>query len=196
MSKNETDKERIDPRIIRTRALLGQALTDVLKEKNFQSISVQDITEKAGVNRTTFYLHFQDKFALLEFNIHNLFREELEKRTLDICQYNPENLNALIIAVAEFIQFASSHCESRPNDPQFENLVEMVVKNRVREILQTWVKSTQPDSDSDRIGVAASWALYGLALDWFHTHKRPPVTTFTDKIAPLIKNILQPGLAG
>ena len=68
-SKLAVEEEKIDPRIKRTRALLGQAFSEVLAEKGFQSISVQDITEKAGVNRTTFYLHFSDKYALLDYSV-------------------------------------------------------------------------------------------------------------------------------
>jgi AcrR family transcriptional regulator len=184
--------ERVDPRVRRTRALLGQALSDVLKEKNFQAISVQDITEKAGVNRTTFYLHFQDKFALLEFNISELFRQELEKRTLNICQYSPDNLTALIITVAEFIQFTSAHCESRPDDPQFENQIERVVKNQLQDILQTWAQTVNPTSNPHRVGIAASWALYGLVLDWFHERKHPKASLFAEQITPLINAILRP----
>ena len=57
----------------------------MLAEKGFQAISVQDITGKAGINRTTFYLHFPDKYALLDYSVSQLFRQELDKRTLDVC---------------------------------------------------------------------------------------------------------------
>lgn len=191
LSKSDRE-EKVDPRIRRTRALLGQALTDVLVEKNFQSISVQDITEKAGVNRTTFYLHFSDKFALLDYNISQLFQRELEKRTLSLCHYSPENLNSMIIAVAEFILFVNSHCESRPNDPQFEMLVEMTVKKQVQDVLQAWGQTTGFGADPRMTGIAASWALYGLALEWFHDKKRPAVEVFAQQITPLMNGILGP----
>jgi|WetSurMetagenome_2_1015567.scaffolds.fasta_scaffold183224_2 AcrR family transcriptional regulator len=190
MSSNSPMEEKVDPRIRRTRALLGQALTDVLVEKSFQSISVQDITEKAGVNRTTFYLHFADKYALLDYNITQMFHQELEKRMLSVCHYTPENLNALIVAVAEFILFATSHCESRPVDHPFEALVEMAVKKQVQEIFQAWGETTTFGADPRTIGVAASWAIYGLAVEWAHDRKRPLVEVFSQKITPLINAIL------
>lgn len=56
-----------DPRVKRTRQALLQAFVALLEEKqNFHSISVQDIAERATVNRATFYDHFEDKYALLE----------------------------------------------------------------------------------------------------------------------------------
>ena len=57
---------KIDPRIRRTRQMLFQAFQDLLAEKTFDLISVQDIAERSTLNRATFYDHFTDKFALLE----------------------------------------------------------------------------------------------------------------------------------
>ncbi|HEY4384329.1 MAG TPA: TetR family transcriptional regulator, partial [Ktedonobacteraceae bacterium] len=56
-----------DPRVQRTHQLLLQAFMALLEERhNIHSISVQEITKLAKVNRTTFYAHFEDKYALLE----------------------------------------------------------------------------------------------------------------------------------
>ena len=61
--------EQMDPRVRRTRQLLQQALDKLLQTKDFENISVQDIAEAATVNRATFYDHFPDKFALLEYSV-------------------------------------------------------------------------------------------------------------------------------
>lgn len=190
MSSVISEKVYVDPRVIRTRKVLGEALTEVLSEKNFQSVSVQDITDKAGVNRTTFYLHFSDKFALLDYNINQMFKQELETRMLSVCRYSPENMTSLIITVAEFIVFSMSHCESRPNDTQFEGLVETSVKLQLQQIIQVWGQSDSFPSDPKTISIAASWAIFGLALEWFHDRKRPPVTEFARSITPVIDSIL------
>ena len=60
-----THSPRIDPRIERTREALRDALMVLIEEKGFDAISVQDITERAGLNRATFYLHYRDKKDLL-----------------------------------------------------------------------------------------------------------------------------------
>jgi AcrR family transcriptional regulator len=64
---------REDPRITRTRKLIRDALASLLAEKNFESITVQDIAGRATVNRATFYAHFTDKFALLDAMIRDDF---------------------------------------------------------------------------------------------------------------------------
>lgn len=53
-----------DLRVIRTHALIKNALIDLLKTQEFEKISVQDIVEKAMVNRATFYKYYSGKSDL------------------------------------------------------------------------------------------------------------------------------------
>lgn len=54
-----------DRRTQRTRRLLQKALMELILEKGYDSVTVEDITERADLGRTTFYLHFKDKEELL-----------------------------------------------------------------------------------------------------------------------------------
>lgn len=56
-----TNEGKIDPRIRRTRDRLGDALVELLQEKPFDTITVQDVLDRAGVGRSTFYVHYRDK---------------------------------------------------------------------------------------------------------------------------------------
>jgi len=76
----ETSCEPTDPRVRRTRLLLVQALQKVLEKKEFEEVTVQDITDAATVNRATFYDHYKDKFALLECVVGSEFQELLAER--------------------------------------------------------------------------------------------------------------------
>ncbi|MFC4776925.1 TetR/AcrR family transcriptional regulator [Paenibacillus sp. GCM10023252] len=68
----------IDRRIVRTKRLLRSALAELMEEKGFDSITVSDLTERADLNRTTFYLHYRDKFDLLEQSENEII-DELEQ---------------------------------------------------------------------------------------------------------------------
>lgn len=56
----------VDRRIVRTKKALRDALTELMKEKTFDEITVSDLTTRADINRGTFYLHYRDKYDLLE----------------------------------------------------------------------------------------------------------------------------------
>lgn len=184
-------EEKLDPRVKRTRQLLERAFLDVAAEKGFQAISVQDITERAGVNRATFYAHFPDKYALLDYSVRQGFRQELEKRMLNVCTFSMDNLRALIITVCEFIATASAHCN--PPSQQFESVMETQIKAQVQELLEKWIEKLGTDVDSKLAATATSWAIYGLAMQWSHdkNKKRPSAEAFTDQVLPLIAGNLR-----
>lgn len=49
-----------------TRTRIKRAFTELLGEKGFDALTVSDLTRRAGINRGTFYLHFVDKYDLLD----------------------------------------------------------------------------------------------------------------------------------
>lgn len=55
----------VDPRIARTRCSLQDALFALAKERGIDQVTVSDIADRAGVNRSTFYQHYADKETLL-----------------------------------------------------------------------------------------------------------------------------------
>lgn len=63
-----------DLRITRTQRLIKEAFYDLIKEKGFEHITVKDITERAMISRNTFYLHYADKFELLNKQCDELMR--------------------------------------------------------------------------------------------------------------------------
>src|SRR5512142_1462646 len=117
---SEQQSERLDPRVVRTRQSLEQAFADLLREKGFQAITVQDIARRAGLNRATFYAHFTDKYALLDHRIRQGFAAEIDRRMLNACHYSMDNLRSLIIAVCEFTRRSVTHC--KPPLAQYESL--------------------------------------------------------------------------
>ncbi|EEL70861.1 hypothetical protein IGA_00005 [Bacillus cereus HuA3-9] len=55
-----------DLRVARTKEAIRDALTELINEKGFDSITVKDITARANINRGTFYLHYRDKYDLFD----------------------------------------------------------------------------------------------------------------------------------
>lgn len=74
MKKNES-------KYFYTAELMNQALIDLLEKKDLEFISVTEITKKAGVNRSTFYLHYENIYELLEETIKNLNKKFVKSFT-------------------------------------------------------------------------------------------------------------------
>jgi AcrR family transcriptional regulator len=79
MSKNEhlhlaASKKKTDARVRRTRDALGDALVALMQEKPFDTITVQDVLDRAHVSRSTFYSHYSDKDDLLMSDADEFFQ--------------------------------------------------------------------------------------------------------------------------
>lgn len=59
--EGKANRAKTDRRVLRTRDTLGDALIELIREKPFEEITVQQILERAGVGRSTFYAHYRDK---------------------------------------------------------------------------------------------------------------------------------------
>lgn len=81
----------VDRRIQRTRQLLRDALFLLIIERGYDDIAIADITERANLGRTTFYLHYQDKEELLKASVKKLMHElqlDVEPSAEEICPYS------------------------------------------------------------------------------------------------------------
>ena len=78
MSNNDhlrlaSPKKKTDARVRRTRDALGDALIALMQEKSFETITVQDVLDRAHVSRSTFYTHYSDKDDLLMSDAEEFF---------------------------------------------------------------------------------------------------------------------------
>lgn len=107
-----------DPRAIRTQEMLKEALLTLLQEgHSLHQISIQKLTQRANLNRTTFYLHYQninelkehltnDIFQVLTDKIENLtstFDRNRQQHLLQLLDYLLEQRNH-ILALVQFEQ--------------------------------------------------------------------------------------------
>ena len=61
----DSPESKPDRRIGKTRKALKEALTDLILERGYEAVTVQEVISRADVGRSTFYAHFVDKDALL-----------------------------------------------------------------------------------------------------------------------------------
>jgi len=91
-----------DPRILRSRRMLMEALASLLTKKEFEDVSVQEIADEATLNRATFYLHYPDKNALLQAMTGVRFRDLIERRGITFSNCNGA-LRAIALGVCDYL---------------------------------------------------------------------------------------------
>ena len=75
------EEQKIDRRVRKTKSQLRQALMQLMTEKPFKSISVRELSERADINRGTFYIHYRDVSDLLQH-----LEDEMAERLITVCR--------------------------------------------------------------------------------------------------------------
>jgi AcrR family transcriptional regulator len=184
-------KRSSDRRVERTLQLLRQASIEVLQEKGFKATSIQDITERANLNRGTFYAHFPDKYALLE----SLLREEFERLVSSlppVSRWERRDIHQLIRLVLE--DFRDVHRRCHPLGT-ISPLVERIIQEELAELLLRWLKEWRGEEirgavPEETMARAMSWAIVGEALQW----SREPTTVPSEQVAHDLLLVLMEGV--
>jgi AcrR family transcriptional regulator len=193
MLAREEKAAKLDPRVKRTRELLVRAFNELLEEKGHSGLTVQEITERAAINRATFYAHFRDQHELFDYVISEAFREELRLRLPSTSGLDEENLKALVLVTCEYLTGLNTACSWR--DRQFRPLIEVRVQRELYELLLGWIE-VSPEKASDRrvsrevTASVISWAIFGTALDW----SRNGTARSPEEVADQVLSVIVEGL--
>lgn len=179
------EKKREDPRVIRTRGLLHHALLELMMEKSFEAITIQDIADRATVNRVTFYAHFQDKYDLLEYSIREIFMERLREHLSETAEFSSENLAILIRVVCQFLSGMFNKCPA-PHG-QMDSLMEKQIKGMVYEVLFAWLEGAPEPDIAEQKAMITAWSVYGAAVQWSQKTNREPLDAFVKQVLPIIE---------
>jgi AcrR family transcriptional regulator len=145
--QNANNKD--DLRVRRTRKLLQNAVIELTIEKGFQAITIQDITERAMVNRSTFYRHYLDKCDLMTHymnDVYDLISDEkiaAEKRS-DIPEHLPSGLVAMLRHIQENAEFYRIMF-GKHGDPGFVADFRKNVEKRFRYLYSIATKKDDPN---------------------------------------------------
>ena len=161
--------KRVDPRVKRTRKLLEQAFIELMNEKGFEDITIQDIADRAMVNRATFYAHFEDKYDLLDSFVRQQFNEMLAGKVPLAPVHDRERLQLIIVTVLDFFSQTQKHCA--PPDRQVGPVLVFGIQEELMNYLLDWFAIAQPTLIPKEVDPKAavkvwSWAIIGTAIQW------------------------------
>jgi AcrR family transcriptional regulator len=185
----ETAEKREDPRVKRTRGLIVRAFGELVAEKGHRGLTVQEIAERATVNRATFYDHFRDQYELLDYFMSESFREELRRRLPERPGLDEESLRALVLTTCDFLSGLETSC--RTSDRQFRPFIEAQVASEIYEVLLGWIEAAPQETNGRPVApeVTASvvgWAIFGAGVRWSRDGAAGSEERFADQVLSVI----------
>jgi AcrR family transcriptional regulator len=177
--------ETTDPRIVRSRHMLMEALAKLLINNNFDDISIQEIADEASLNRATFYLHYPDKDALLQAMTAVRFGELIARRGLSFTDCDGA-LRAIALGVCDYLA-ETAGCPSQLAKMPLEGSVIPVVQDMFRKGAADHAMA--PGVDPELLATTAAWAIFGAARRWYQTPNRIPAEEMAAKIESVVKPI-------
>src|ERR1700689_5443089 len=177
--------ETSDPRIVRSRRMLMEALARLLIKKEFEDISVQEIADEATLNRATFYLHYPDRNALLQGLTAARFRELIDRRGLSFSDCDGA-LRAIALGVCDYLA-ETAGCPGQFAKLPLEGSIIPVVEDMFRKGAADHAMA--PGVDPELLATTAAWAIFGAARRWYQTPDRIPAEEMATKIELMVKPI-------
>jgi AcrR family transcriptional regulator len=188
-------KKKPDRRTTRTRRQLSQALVDLVQEKRFDDITVQNVIDRADVGRSTFYAHFQDK--------EDLFQKDWE-RFLDhlVLKIDWENVGSkyffpiahLFEHLKEFHSFYRGLVRSRKSDAVFK-FGQRYLSGKIEEALAS--KYEEKPTKSVPISILSNYLAVQTfsLLQWWLDNNMPfpperMEQIFHELVTPTVQNVL------
>jgi AcrR family transcriptional regulator len=161
----QKSEESKDLRVRRTRKLLQQAFIELTVEKGFAALAVRDITERAMVNRSTFYRHYLDKYDLLEqymAEVHELTNEAAS---------TPLNLLKHIEQFADFYRVMLG----AQGDPNFAQRFRQNTEKRFRSFFEQAPIEPKPNEIPPDLRLSAiAYAGIGTIVWWLEQEQPCP----------------------
>src|ERR1039457_4523486 len=183
--QSETMIESTDPRILRSRRMLMEALVRLLIHKEFEDISIQEIADEATLNRATFYLHYPDKNALLQAMTAARFRDLIARRGISFTDCDGA-LRAIALGVCDYLA-ETTRCPGQLARIPLEGSIIPVVEGMFKEGLARHEMAA--GIDAALLATPAAWAVFGAARLWFQTPDRIPAEQMAAKIEAMVKPI-------
>jgi AcrR family transcriptional regulator len=168
---------KTDRRILRTKEAIHRAFVELFSEKEFERITINEIAERANVNRATVYLHFIDKYDLL----HRCIEDHLNKMLLS-CKFSKsvqekitdpdetiESLRAVFVYFEDHYLFFSSML-SKQKTSIFRDCMLRIIRNTIQK--QIDMQGINQSMDQELIINFTASAFVGT-VEWWILNQMP-----------------------
>lgn len=173
-------EKKLDPRVIRTRSVLRDALMSLIREMGYDTITVQHITDRARLNRATFYLHYRDKQDLLVHIIKDVL-QELTETPHYLQMTEPANTRALFTYYFDHVSKHAAFYRVMLQEASVSPYVQEM-QNHLEAIARRWLFSGRIDMTTlltpPELFISFIGAAYFNVIKWWVTNDQPYSSTY------------------
>ena len=171
---------------IKTKNAIAQGFKELMEKKTFAKITVSDITSKCGLNRQTFYYHFQDKYELLNWIFYNEAIEPfVEGLSFDTWT---DKLLTLLHTIRDGSRFYANALRTSYSE-EFREYMHKVSSNVFVSVIED-VSGSYVVSEEDKLFIARFFAygITGSVISWVTGGMKEPPETITAHIEKLVND--------
>ena len=187
------EPKRTDRRVARTKKAIRIALAELLSEKDINSITIKDISEKANINRKTFYNYYSGIHQVVD-EIEDSVIVSLESTLNDVDIYEAINdplivfdrLTSVINSDFEFY----SHLMKMSSNVSLATKIVDLLKEKTKEKLKKQIDI--PEEDLRMIIDYSTSGMIRVYQIWFNSNRAIPI----DKLSSSLGNLMFNGIGG
>ena len=176
-----------------TRRAIMESFLKLLDARPLNKITIKDIVEDCGINRNTFYYHFEDIPALVEAIVQDT-TDQLMQRNASV----PSLEAGVYAAVEEILRFrrAILHIYNSPNREMYERSLMQQCQYIVETFLTAFIGERRISAE-DRAIVAQLYKCqcYGMFIDWLNDDLRGDLQPRIERLAHLRRGMLDETIA-
>ena len=185
-----------DARVIRTKAKLFTSFKQLLAEKTFEDITINEICIRSNIRRATFYKHFSDKYdflaglvGYLRFNFEEKFDFDKVIEEQDLTSYYLEYLKAIIAFLDANEEIVKLIFDSNTS----ASLVEVVIDEnykKTREKLEDDVKrGLKLIASPDTVAIFLAGGISHTLIKWLKNGKDTSTDTLSQEVISIISSV-------
>ena len=172
-----------------TKRAISASLKKLLGEKTFSNITVLDIADDCGINRQTFYYHFQDIYDLVEWTcIEDTEKVLKENRTYDTWQEGFSAVFDLAKKDKVFIDNIYRSVSLEMLEQYLYRLVYPLLKNVVDEKAKNY---SVRDENKKYIADFYKYAFVGVLLDWVRHDMKESPDEIVDRVSKIVGGAIE-----
>jgi AcrR family transcriptional regulator len=185
--RKASEMPKTDRRILRTRQFIMDAFAELLEQKPFEKIGINEIADLANINRSTFYLHFEDKYALLDEYIAELLKDLQEQSEVlaHATEFSGvENSLRIVLSCLYDRKTQFRILFKKENSPYFQPRFKAIILNVVAQ-----GSSQQPsagDLESEFAAQVKTSALAGIVEWWLSSSDPLPVEAMVENVMKVL----------